>query len=138
MTLAALVFVVAGTSSAPSTHFDVSALFVPGKAAGTGEVAVSFVPRDPDVQVNEYPAPRLKLDASQKVLAEKPFTAAPPPPPGQTAYLDLSFPLVFPVAVSAPSSSATVKGSLTYFYCSKRAGWCRKGTADLEIPVKGR
>lgn len=136
MTLAALLLVVAGTSSTPATHFDISALFVRGKAAGSGEVAVSFVPRDPDVRVNEYPAPRLKLDPEQKVLAEKPFTAAPPPPPGQPAYLDLAFPVVFPVTVSGPSYVA-VKGTLTYFYCSKRDGWCRKGTVDLEIPVKG-
>ena len=27
------------------------------------------------------------------------------------------------------------KATVTYFYCSKRDGWCRKGTAELEIPV---
>ena len=53
-------------------------------------------------------------------------------------YLDLTFPVVFPVSVlvSVPAAAQTVKGSLTYYYCSHREGWCRKGTADLEIPVK--
>ena len=36
------------------------------------------------------------------------------------------------------TAEQTVKGALTYYYCSHREGWCRKGTADLEIPVKGR
>ena len=52
-------------------------------------------------------------------------------------YLDLTFPVVFPVAVvAATRAEQTVKGAVTYFYCSHREGWCRKGTADLDIAVK--
>jgi hypothetical protein len=121
----------------PSPHFDVSAQFRPGKAAGTGEVAVTFAPRDPDVRINATPAPRLKLDAEQKLLVEKPAprrAAA-----SDEKYLDVTFPVVFPVAVLGPvQGEPSVKGSVTYYYCSHRQGWCKKGTADLEIPVKGR
>jgi hypothetical protein len=141
-----LVFVLAGSpsmsdTSAPagggSPHFTVSAQFRPGKAAGTGEVAVTFVPTDPDVKINTAPAPKLKLDAAQKVLADK----AAPVRAGAAAekYLDLTFPVVFPVSVlGAPAGSATVKGAVTYYYCSHREGWCRKGSADVDIPVKAR
>jgi hypothetical protein len=118
-----------------SPHFDVTAQYRPGKVAGTGEVAVTFAPRNPDVKINTTPPPRLKLDQAQKLLAEK----TPPRPAAAPAekYLDLTVPVVFPVSVTGPvASEQTVKGALTYYYCSHREGWCRKGTADLEIPVK--
>ena len=120
-----------------SPHFAVSAQFRPGKAAGTGEVAVTFAPKDPDVKINTTPPPRLKLDEGQKVLAEK--TAPRKADAPDEKYLDLTFPVVFPVAVTSPlQGEQTVKGALTYYYCSHREGWCRKGTADVEIPVKSR
>jgi hypothetical protein len=120
-----------------SPHFEVTAHYRPGKAAGTGEVAVTFAPKDPDVKINTTPPPRLKLDEGQKLLAEKtaPRKAGAP----DEKYLDLTFPVVFPVAVTGPlQGEQTVKGALTYYYCSHREGWCRKGTADVEIPVKAR
>ena len=125
------------SDSGSSPHFAISAEYRPGKTAGTGEVAVTFSPKDPDVKINTTPPPRLKLDEGQKVLAEKaaPKKAGAP----EEKYLDLTFPVVFPVSVTAPvSSEQSVKGALTYYYCSHREGWCRKGTADVEIPVKAR
>jgi len=120
-----------------SPHFDVTAAYRPGKAAGTGEVAVTFAPKDPDVKINTTPPPRLKLDEGQKLLAEKTATKKAGAP--DEKYLDLTFPVVFPVAVTGPlQGEQTVKGALTYYYCSHREGWCRKGTADVEIPVKAR
>jgi hypothetical protein len=123
------------TPAGTSPHFAISAQFRPGKTAGAGEVAVTFAPKDPDVKINVTPPPRLKLDEGQKVLAEKaaPKRAGAP----DEKYLDLTFPVVFPVSVlGSVAAEQTVKGSLTYYYCSHREGWCRKGTADLEIPVK--
>lgn len=119
-----------------SPHFAISTEYRPGKTAGTGEVAVTFSPKDPDVKINTTPPPRLKLDEGQKLLAEK---AAPKKTAPEEKYLDLTFPVVFPVSVTGPvSSEQNVKGALTYYYCSHREGWCRKGTADVEIPVKTR
>jgi hypothetical protein len=120
-----------------SPHFAITAQYRPGKAAGTGEVAVTFAPKDPDVKINTTPPPRLKLDEAQKLLAEKtaPKRAGAP----DEKYLDLTFPVVFPVSVVGPiHGEQAVKGAVTYYYCSHREGWCRKGTADLEIPVKAR
>ncbi|HEY7412788.1 MAG TPA: hypothetical protein VII13_18755 [Vicinamibacteria bacterium] len=129
--LAVIALLAAGTPDVA-----VSASFVP--PAGKGKpavVAVHFAPRNPDIHVNEDPAPRLKLDAAQTVLVERPASAARPPgKPGQARYLDTTFPLTFPVSWSGEPAPA-VKGAVTYFYCSKRDGWCRKGTADVSIPV---
>ncbi len=125
-------------------HFEVAASFVPAKKPGAnGSVAVLFQPLDPDVHVNESPAPRLKLDLTQAVLVDK----QPPAPanvpdydPSTAKYIDLTKPVLFPVAVArtAPRGEQVVKGSVVFFYCSQRENWCRRGTAEIEIPVSVR
>jgi hypothetical protein len=123
---------------APPAHFEVTAAFT-AKGAAQGEVAVTFTGKDSDVRINETPAPRLKLDPGQ-VLQEVPPAPAAREGGGGPAgkYLDTTWPVVFPVTVARPASQGaqSVKGSVTYFYCSKREGWCRKGTAPVEIAVK--
>ena len=130
-----------GALGAAPRHFDLAASFeAPRKAGALGHVTVLFSPLDPDVHVNEEPAPRLKLDLSQAVLVDK---QAPPPDkaaewdPDNPRYLDLGKPVKFPVAFSptAPRGGQIVKGTIVYFYCSSREGWCRRGTAEVEVPV---
>jgi hypothetical protein len=123
-------------------HFDVQAWFVPAMKPGADPaVAVSFSARDADVRINEIPAPRLRLDPGQTVMVDKQTPPAhadeQPADPAAGRYLDLSVPVRFPVALAPglPKGQKVVKGAVTYFYCSKKAGWCRKGTADVEIPV---
>ena len=125
-----------------SPHFELQATFVPSaRASAEAAVAVLFTPKDPDVHINQDPAPRLKLAAAQSVLLEKAAPQAkveqPPAEPGATRYLDLSVPVRFPVVfgVAAAKGTHIVKGSVSYFYCSQREGWCRKGTSEVEIPV---
>ena len=134
-----LLVLVAGAAS--PKHFDVAASFVPpAKPGAGGAIAVSFLARDPDVHINEEPAPRLKLDPEQSALLDK----QPPPPksvpvydPEATRYLDLKKPVQFPVAFapSAVKGPQTVKASVVFFYCSQREGWCRRGSADIEVGV---
>jgi hypothetical protein len=54
--------------------------------------------------------------------------------------VDTQKPVLFPVAVapSAAKGEHTVRASVVFFYCSTREAWCRRGTADLEIPVAVR
>lgn len=123
----------------PPSHFDLAAEYQAG-AKRQGLVAVTFTAKDPDVVVNEVPGPRLALDPAQTVLVDKqpPAPKVHAPDPGDGKYLDLGLPVVFPVALAPGVASGTqdVKAKVTYFYCSKREGWCRKGTADLDVPVK--
>jgi hypothetical protein len=130
----------AGSSSA---HVTVSAEFVPPvKPGASAHVAVTLTPRDPDVRVNEEPGPRLKLGPDESVLVDK----QPPPArfkaydPENARYLDPALPVLLPVAVkpTAARGHQTVKATVTYFYCSKREGWCRKGTEEVEFPVDVR
>jgi hypothetical protein len=130
--------------AAPPQHFEVSASFVPArKRAADASVAVRFQPLDPDVRINESPAPRLKLDVAQTVLVDHQ-----PPPAGDVAdydpltarYLDLSRPVLFPVALAkgAPRGEHAVKANVVFFYCSHRENWCRRGNTEITIPVTVR
>ena len=130
---------------APSArHFDVIATFEPAKKArGEGAIAVTFRALDPDVKVNETPAPRLKLDLTQTVLEDRQPQAPTQVPdfdPLTARYLDTSKPVRFPVAISgrAPSGQHEVKANVVYFYCSTREAWCRRGSVDVLIPVTVR
>lgn len=130
--------------AAPPQHFELTASFLPAKAAkGTANVAVTFVARDPDVVVNESPAPRLQLDLAQAVLVDKQPPAeggTPDYDPLTARYLDLSKPVLFPVAVAegAPRGVQSVKANVVFFYCSHRENWCRRGKAEVAIPVTVR
>jgi len=128
--------------SAPKpTHFDVTAAFTPARRNASGEVAIQFVARDPDVKINVVPAPRLKLEAGPATVAP-PARPAPPAKGGPAGagpgpYLDLTLPVTFPVTLApgTPRGSHDAKGTVTYFYCSKREGWCRKGAAEVAFPI---
>jgi hypothetical protein len=129
-------------------HFSVVASLVPAKKpGGVANVAVSFRALDPDLRLNESPAPRLKLDLEQTVLVDKQ-----PPANGRSAsggalaedydpltarYHDLATPVLFPVAIAptAPRGEQRVKASVVFFYCSQREAWCRRGVSEVEIPV---
>jgi hypothetical protein len=124
---------------AANAHVKATATYVPPARGAEATIAVQLTPVDPQVRVNEDPAPRLKLDAGQQVLQDKPVPRrSPRPVPGETRYLDPAVPVAFPVTVAASAGRGehTVKGTVTYFYCSKTEGWCRKGTAEIAVPVR--
>jgi hypothetical protein len=125
-----------------SDYFTVSAAFVPAaKPKATPSVAVTFSPADPDVRINQEPAPRLKLDPEQLVLVDRqPSAPRKGEGAGEPKYLDTSLPVAFPVALSpkAPKGEHPVRGTVTYFFCSKREGWCRKGTSEVDFTVAVR
>lgn len=139
-----VVLVPAAALAASARHFDVTAAFVPaGKAARSASVAVTLRPLDPDVKVNETPAPRLKLDLEQAVLVDKqapPSSQVPDYDPLTARYLDPAKPVLFPVAIAptAPKGAHEVKASVVYFYCSTREAWCRRGTVDVLVPLTVR
>jgi hypothetical protein len=136
--------VLAVAAASPPRHFDVAAAFVAPKVpGGVGAVSVLFSPTDPDVHVNQEPAPRLKLEAGQVVLVDRQAPTSAPAreadfDPEKARYLDLAKPVRFPVAISpkAPKGEQELAAKVVYFYCSKREGWCRRGTAPVEFTVE--
>ena len=131
----------AAAPGSPSRHFDVAAAFAPpAKAGGEAAVSVLFSPTDPDVRMNEEPAPRLKLEPGQAILVDRQKasrTRSNEVDPEKARYLDLAKPLRFPVALAAeaPKGPQELKANVVYFYCSKREGWCRRGNAEVRFTV---
>jgi hypothetical protein len=134
----------AATLAAPARHFEVTAAFTPARATSRdGAVAVTFLAVDPDLRVNENPAPRLKLDLAQTVLVDKqppPVNQVPDYDPLTARYLDPAKPVLFPVAIAAtaPKGTHEVKASVVFFYCSTREAGGRRGSADVSVPVTVR
>jgi hypothetical protein len=122
-------------AAASSATVAVTATFVPARRPGTpAAVEVRFTPADPEVHVNRFPPPRLDLEPTQDILKAAPAPAA---KPTDAKYLGPVEPYRFPVVAKVPSAGGqTVKGTVTYFYCSQREGWCRKGSTDVELAVK--
>ncbi len=122
-----------------SQHFDVSAAYeAPVKKGAPANIMVEFRRKDPDVNINEEPAPRLKFAAGSPLVAPAPpKSSGVIPDPASAHYIDLSKPARIPVTVApdAAKGLSTVKTTLSYFYCSKRENWCRKGTADFDLAV---
>jgi hypothetical protein len=130
------------TGMAGADRVEVNARYEPpAKPGANGAVIVTFEPKNPDVHVNRDPAPRLKLDPDQRVLVDKQ-----PPAPRRggspdiesAGFFEAGVPVTFAVA-PAPGLARgdhEAKATVTFFYCSKRDGWCRKGTSEVEIPVK--
>jgi hypothetical protein len=125
-------------------HFELAASFEPAARVGANaQVVVHFRALDPDLRLNEEPAPRLNLDLLHDVLLDKqpPSSGeAPAYDPLTARYLDLDKPVRFPVALSptAPSGRQSVPATVVFFYCSVREAWCRRGSVDVLIPVTVR
>lgn len=122
-----------------SQHFEVTAAYeAPAKKGATANLLFQFKQKDPDVYINEEPAPRIKFAAGAPLVAPPPpKSSGVIPDPANVKYLDLAKPVRFAVtpATDAAKGMSRVKTTLSYFYCSKRENWCRKGTADFDLAV---
>ena len=123
----------------PSPHFEVMAAYeAPTKKGGPASIVFEFKKKDPDVNINEDPAPRIKFAPGSPLVAPPPpKSSGVIPDPANAHYLDLVRPVRFPVtfAPDAAKGLSTVKTTMSYFYCSKRENWCRKGTAEFDLAV---
>jgi len=134
--------VLAAPAAQGPRHFEIEASFeAAGPHGGGPVVAVRFAALDPDVNLNEVPAPRLELDEHQRLLTPRTVKDSEPPLTPVSAdaprYLDLSEPVRFPVRLApdvAPGFHG-VPAEVVYFYCSKRQGWCRRGSESVTIPL---
>jgi hypothetical protein len=123
----------------PAQHFTIGARYeAPAKKGAAGAVVVQFDRKDPDVSINEDPAPRIRFaDDAPLIAPAPPRGSGTIPDPADVKYLDISKPVRFEVkrAPGAVAGTITVRASVSYFYCSKRENWCRKGTAEFDLPV---
>jgi hypothetical protein len=123
----------------PSQHFEITAAYeAPARKGAAQHLVFQFKQKDPDVFVNEDPAPRIKFAAGAPLVAPPPpKSSGVIPDPANVKYLDLAKPVRFSVTTAPDASQgmSRVKTTLSYFYCSKRENWCRKGSSDFDLAV---
>jgi hypothetical protein len=111
----------------------------PAKPGAPATIVARLFPRSADLRVNELPAPRLRLEPQSVLIDRQPeaSTHVPVVDPEFARYLDTAEPLRFAVASDArvPRGTYTVPASLTFAYCSRKQGWCRKGVERIELQV---
>ena len=120
----------AGAGEAP---FLVTAEWEPAGAKRPGAVVLRFSPDAEDLRVNRVPAPRIEWPQGVgAVPAPAPGEARPVSAvPGEPDYLadGEAYRLYF---ANAPAKGR-VEGKVVFFYCSKNAGWCKKGVSPVSL-----
>jgi hypothetical protein len=124
-------------------HVGLAAVFEAATQPGApASIAVQFLPLDPSVHVNAEPLPRLSLPESQDILTEppNPVPARVTPEGLLGRYIDPQTPVRFAVVLSPKAAKGrhVVRATVTYFYCSSSAGWCRRASDDVDVPVNPR
>ena len=124
---------------AAASHVGLEASFVPPAHGASGAVLVHFMPLAEGVKVNQEPAPRLRLETTGILLdRQPPQQRTVPVDPDFARYFEPSEPARFPVAIdpAAPRGQHVVRATVTYSYCSKTQGWCRRGSEPVEVLVQ--
>ncbi len=123
---------------AAASHVGLEASFVPPAHGASGAVLVHFMPLAEGVKVNQEPAPRLRLETDGVLLdRQPPARRAASVDPDFARYIEAREPVRFPVALDprARRGRHVVRATVSYSYCSKTQGWCRKGSQPVDIPV---
>jgi len=111
----------------------------PAKPGAPAAIVARLFPRSTDLRVNELPAPRLRLEPQSVLIDRQPKASAHVPvvDPEFARYLDTAGWLRFAVVPDpgTPRGIYTVPASLTFAYCSKKQGWCKKGVERIEVQV---
>ena len=103
------------------------------KPGTMGELVISFKPRD-GIHINLDPPISIKFDTSDAITSiEKPIL----PAPTKEKYFDTARPIKqrFTVSKKIKPGIMTLKGTLSYFYCSGTDGWCSRFKQPFEISV---
>ncbi|MCM2256507.1 MAG: hypothetical protein NDJ94_12645 [Vicinamibacteria bacterium] len=131
----ALMILAAPLAGAGEAPFLVTAQWEPGSAKRPGAVVLRFSPDAEDLRVNRVPAPRLEWPQGVAAVPAsapgetRPVSAA----PGDPQYLadGEAYRLYF----ATSPTSGVVEGKVVFFYCSKNAGWCKKGVSPVSLAL---
>ena len=97
------------------------------KPGATGMLFITLKPKK-GIHVNLTPPLSVIIDSSDVVAA-----SAKREIPKAKKYLNTAKPIryTFTLSPTARTGEATIKGTLTYFYCSDAEGWCSKFTLPI-------
>lgn len=103
-------------------------------SGATGEMAISFAPAA-GIHINRTPAPEFALDSSSAASLSGRLVL-----PKGTEYLSTAPPVrqQFRLSHDAKPGLVSLKGTLTYYFCSDKEGWCSKYKQPVEIALTVR
>lgn len=123
-----------GTSPATNTHvkFSIEVKRTNAKAGSTAEVLMRLQP-EKGIHINLEPPISFVLDSSSVVTSKGKLEI-----PKKEKFLDTSKPLKqsFVFSSTVKARPQTIKGTLTYYYCSDAEGWCSKFKQPIEVTLK--
>ena len=104
------------------------------KAGDTAQLTVKFIPKR-GIYINANPPIDLKIDSSDTIIVKsKPEI----PSSGKSDYFDVtkSIKQSFTLSKKLKTGTVSLRGTLTYFYCSNTDGWCRKYKHPIDMKIK--
>jgi hypothetical protein len=104
------------------------------KPGSTGTVLISLLPKK-GIHINLETPTSIKFDSSDFISANGDLVL--PKNPNDN-YLDISKYIrqAFIVSKNTKPGTVTIRGVLTYFYCSDIEGWCSKFKQPFELTAK--
>lgn len=98
----------------------------------TGEMLITLKP-SAGIHINLTPPISLTLDSSTTVTP-----MGSPEIPKKKKFLDVTKPIRQPFTVSPAlkPGTVTIKGTVTYYYCSDAEGWCSKFKQPIELSIR--
>ena len=132
LVLVCLGTVVPGENSSTKNSYvkcDVSVKQKKLKPGGDGELLITLIPKQ-GIHVNLDPPLNVKLDSSEAVSSVGKVLI-----PQKDTVLDTSKPIRLPFTLSKKVKpiNVTIRGTVTYFYCSESDGWCSKFKQPIEV-----
>lgn len=103
------------------------------KPGTAGELLISFKPKR-GIHINLDPPLSVKIDSSEFVASVGKLDTL---RDARTAYLDVAKPVrqLFTLSKKIKPGTVTIRGLLTYFYCSDAEGWCSRFKQPIEVSV---
>lgn len=122
-----------GGNEKKNPHVKVDVTIEPSslKPGGRGEILIQFQPVD-GIHINTAPPTEFNLaEGSPLTLVGEPIV----PKDSTTGYLDARKPMRYTVSVSksARSGSMKVSGTLVYYFCSDKEGWCLRWKENVTL-----
>ena len=128
-------FVVAGETKRLLTNehvkFSVALKEKSLKAGTAGNLLIRLQPKK-GIHVNLKPAPSIAFDSTSLIVHAGTLTI-----PKADTFLNALKPILQPITLdySVKPGTVTLKGTVTYYYCSDADGWCSRFKQPFELSV---
>ncbi len=133
------VFSARGPIKAPELKLTVTQSPDPGRPGQELEVRVAVAPPE-GITLNRYPGITLKIDKAPGVALrdKEAFVGVRKPldDPAEFPFKSIDPLKLYATPASGVGSRTTLEGTLKFFYCVKKSGYCAPGEMKVKVPVK--